>query len=356
MKTLHYFITIMSLIAISNGMVFAYGQVASDYGGHAGFYSANFKSADGTFSIWYKITNAVVTSTPMDLAAKKLIFFINATNDGQLIIELPRSMIDYRIQDTDQPFFITMAEKNTGISKINATETDDNYTRILKINFTKNTYEIEIVGNLFAAKYPISKTHSILSPMLQNQLGIPIQNIQCISNFHLIFKSKDGSPACVRPESVSVLVQRGWARQELYHVIHVEPKITLNDYSYNGIDKQDNMTILINNQTYHQTTLDYSAYDLPKALLIQFQNVIFTFPGGTQDTSGGAVIMLDVKFQDGFEEIYDMQATDEFKGINVPSQHGSHMAENSTTILSNHMEPQAGMTIYHDKIRLLVSK
>lgn len=341
------------LVAISSGVMLACAQT-TDYGGMTGYRLADFKSNDGSFQIWYKITNATVISTPLDLQAKALFFFINATNDGQLIVKLPRSTIDSQNDGIDKPYFVT--EKNASVSTDNVAETSDSYTRTLKINFTKDTSEIKIVGNMLVVKYPIVKSPFVMSPLQQLRSGILVQDVKCTSNFQLVFKSRDGSPTCVKPEDVFMLVKRGWAKQELYNVIHAEPKITLNDYAYNGIDKENNMTVSINNQTYYQTTLDYSAYNLPRALPVQFQNVIFTFPAGTMTTPGGAFVMLDIKFHDGFEEIYGTNTGNEFGGILIPTQYGPHVAENSTTVLSNHMTPQAGMTIYRDKIRLLVSK
>lgn len=194
------------------------------------------------------------------------------------------------------------------------------------------------------------------SPLKQFNSGIAPNNVTCNSGLQLIIKAEDGSPACVGPENVANLVERGWAKQAFYyHDTHVEPKITLNDYSYAGIDEEDNTTVSIDNQTYYQTTLNYSAYRLPEATPIQFHNVTFTFPAGTMITPGGAFVMLDMKFPDGFEEIYGTHTANEFGGIPLPTQYGPHLAVNSTTVLSNHIQPQGGMTVYHDKIRLLVS-
>ncbi len=94
---------------------------------------------------------------------------------------------------------------------------------------------------------------------------------------------------------------------------------------------------------------------MPKDVPIRFQNVTFTFPDGTIDTPGGSTVLLDVKFDDGFEETYGFHTAHELVGIPVPTQYSPHQAVNSTTIFSNHVMPQAGMTIFHDKIRLLVS-
>ncbi|HJT10827.1 MAG TPA: hypothetical protein VJ771_08595 [Candidatus Nitrosotalea sp.] len=202
----------------------------------------------------------------------------------------------------------------------------------------------------------IAKTSSWSPPLKQLKEGIIAQDVKCNGGFQLIIKSEDGSPACVSPENVASLVERGWAKQAFYyHDAHVKPKITLNDYNYTGIDDEGNTTVSINNQTYYQTTINYSAYNLPKALPIQFQNVTFIFPAGSMLTPGGAFVMLDLKFPDSFEEIYGIHTENEMGGIPVPTQYGPHLAVNSTTVLSNHMEPQAGMTIYHDKIKLLVS-
>ncbi|HEU5487849.1 MAG TPA: hypothetical protein VFV16_03400, partial [Candidatus Nitrosotalea sp.] len=104
-----------------------------------------------------------------------------------------------------------------------------------------------------------------------------------------------------------------------------------------------------------------SAYDLPKKASTSFHDVVFAFPQGTLNTPGASFVMLDMKFHDGFEEIYGGTALDQngtaikFGGIPIPTQHGPRVATNSITILSNHTMPQAGITIYHDKIKLLVS-
>ncbi len=139
----------------------------------------------------------------------------------------------------------------------------------------------------------------------------------------------------------------------------VRPRTELYDSYYDGIGK-DNATVSINNQTYYQTTLNYADYSLKKGTLVQFQNVTFAFPEGVMNTPGGAFIMLDVKFPDGFEEIYgenkkNPDGSGAMGGIGIPTQYGPHLATNSTTVLGNHVMPQAGITIYNDKIKLLVS-
>jgi hypothetical protein len=200
----------------------------------------------------------------------------------------------------------------------------------------------------------------IETPLKQFKSGVKVQDVKCQPYyFTLIIKAEDSSPACVSSYNINKLVERGWAKQELYYIDpHMSPKVTLYDYSYDGIDK-DNATVSINNQTYYQTTLSYSVYNL-KGVSIQFQNVTFAFPQGTVITPGGGFIMLDVKFHDGSQEIYgenkiNLDGSGTIGGIPVPTQYGPSSAKNSITVLSNHLNPQAGLTIYNDKIKLLVS-
>ncbi len=49
-----------------------------------------------------------------------------------------------------------------------------------------------------------------LSPLKQFQSGISLQHIECRNGLELIFKSSDGSPACVKPDTKIKLVERGW--------------------------------------------------------------------------------------------------------------------------------------------------
>ena len=56
----------------------------------------------------------------------------------------------------------------------------------------------------------------------------------------------------------------------------------------------------------------------------------FLFPEGTLITPGGAFVNLDVKFQDGFEEIYRTMSSPDGSsimvgGIQIPTQYGPHL-------------------------------
>lgn len=49
------------------------------------------------------------------------------------------------------------------------------------------------------------------SPLMQFKSGIASKDVKCHDNLLLTFKAKDGSPACVKPETAKILYERGWA-------------------------------------------------------------------------------------------------------------------------------------------------
>jgi len=49
-----------------------------------------------------------------------------------------------------------------------------------------------------------------LKPLQQQKAGISINNVICAEGLKLIFKINDNTPACVKPQSVNVLKERGW--------------------------------------------------------------------------------------------------------------------------------------------------
>jgi len=70
----------------------------------------------------------------------------------------------------------------------------------LEVNYGPSTY-----GNGIT----INPNFKIWTPLKQFILGISIDEIQCRENLVLIQKY-DSSPACVKPESITKLVERGW--------------------------------------------------------------------------------------------------------------------------------------------------
>lgn len=58
--------------------------------------------------------------------------------------------------------------------------------------------------------YPVEFLSKTLSPLKQFEAGIKLDDIWCKENFVLVIKSTNGKPACIRPETVPKIIERGW--------------------------------------------------------------------------------------------------------------------------------------------------
>ena len=50
-----------------------------------------------------------------------------------------------------------------------------------------------------------------LSPLAQIRSGISLSEVECDEELVLVIKNSNGTPACIKPDSVEVLFSRGWA-------------------------------------------------------------------------------------------------------------------------------------------------
>lgn len=50
-----------------------------------------------------------------------------------------------------------------------------------------------------------------LDPLEQFKSGIAVKDVTCKEGLQLVIKTEDGSPACVKPDTVSILYLRGWS-------------------------------------------------------------------------------------------------------------------------------------------------
>jgi carboxymethylenebutenolidase len=83
-------------------------------------------------------------------------------------------------------------------------------------------------------------------------MNIPISQIICSDNLQLVMKKSDGSPACVKPTSISVLIERGWA-------IHVLPEYTKEGTKNSDIFDGGPFDIKIESVNYFENTTGYIA-------------------------------------------------------------------------------------------------
>jgi len=118
--------------------------------GSSGTQPGNTIPVDGTnFSVTYSITNGKVLGIKADIQSKSLMVSIQTTGDGQLTIDLPRALIDAKINNqTDDQFFVLNDGQEAAFTEAK-TATD----RTLTIPFTVGTEQIEIIGTWIVPEF-----------------------------------------------------------------------------------------------------------------------------------------------------------------------------------------------------------
>ena len=97
----------------------------------------------GTFDIKYTIRGGLVESIDIEPENLGLSVKINSSNNGKIILELPREFIDSEKQNgKDEEFIILINDVQTTYEEIQS----DSKIRSLGINFEKGDSEIQIIG------------------------------------------------------------------------------------------------------------------------------------------------------------------------------------------------------------------
>ncbi len=156
------------------------------------------------FNIPYTITNGTIKKISMNCDAWSLGIEIMSNKNGKLEIDIPRELLD--------PFAMVLLDnEEAGKAKWNEPR--------LTVWFPPDSKKIEIIGgNILtpssgSCKQTPNHPYSyLLSPLKQTKNDIEPKEIICKEGLGLIFKSSDNSPACVKPSTVTKLIERGWAK------------------------------------------------------------------------------------------------------------------------------------------------
>jgi len=100
------------------------------------------------FGIGYQITGGSIISITPDVDQNSLIIVIEAVDDGELTISLPRELIDAKIGDADDDFFVLVDAE-----EVDFDETKSDSDRTLTIGFSAGTEEIEIIGTFVIPEF-----------------------------------------------------------------------------------------------------------------------------------------------------------------------------------------------------------
>ena len=137
---------------------------------------------------------------------------INSNEAGRLTIDIPRTFFDAKAGKWDDEFLVLIDGIEGGYEEIVSEE-----SRLATVEFSKTTSEIVFAGTIAGLRNycekpdPNSAHVFILSPKHQLKNGILPEEIICKGGLELVFKSTDGSPACVKPKTAEKLIERGWA-------------------------------------------------------------------------------------------------------------------------------------------------
>ncbi len=97
--------------------------------------------SETNFMVKYEFTGGNLISITPDVDANSLIIAIDATDDDQLTIILPRELIDAKIGDDDDDYFVLVDGE-----EVDFDETTTSTDRTLVISFPTGAEEIEIIG------------------------------------------------------------------------------------------------------------------------------------------------------------------------------------------------------------------
>lgn len=279
----------------------------------------------------------------------------------------PRSVITYiNLLDVDKNKTITIDSVPVGVDDLFLSVNGSKAFYVTKVpsvydflNFTSGIYEIDLNhdnNNILGSEsqfYNFSTTGG--TPLHQFKSGISANDVKCEQGLQLVIKAEDNSPACVKSQTAQKLVERGWGWT-------MQPIDSLKPLLPNRIAGLENDTgiVTFGNKTYYFETPNYTDTAFTNPAQIAFHDVVFTlfppgFKGGLPTDFGGVAtngcagsyFWTDSKFLDGTHELLHIFA------ITTMSQHCQVLP--APTDFSTHANPQAGLTVYDGKMKLLVS-
>lgn len=146
MRVFHYLIVLTVLVAVTGFFQVSFGQQLSSSN------LSNSTNINGTnMSVRYNMTNGNLISINAYLQSKSLVIHIEPASNGNLTIDLPRTLIDAK-ENGSSVHFIVLAD-NHGSRYVEVGNTLD---RTLTISFNQRTDKIQIIGTQMLT--PIAST------------------------------------------------------------------------------------------------------------------------------------------------------------------------------------------------------
>ena len=104
--------------------------------------------SSGTFDLPYTIRGGTLSDISIDENIFGLVIQINASDEGKIVLDLPRKYIDAEKQNGKDEVFIILMEKQNGdvVETIYEEETTHSEIRTLTIDFEEGDSKIQIIG------------------------------------------------------------------------------------------------------------------------------------------------------------------------------------------------------------------
>ncbi len=175
---------------------------------------------DLEFLIPYKTFDARVGQIAVDCDSSLLILHMeDVRENGRIVLNIPRTLVDSKMGNRDDSFRVIL--DGIRLESTRQTYTDAS-SRTLHVNLEPSSKTLEIYG-VYPGQYPANESvscvqgdpdyHRFASPLKQLDLGIPYSEIQCRDALILVTK-QDGSPACIKPETIPRLMERNWIKDD----------------------------------------------------------------------------------------------------------------------------------------------
>lgn len=104
-------------------------------------YTVKDAQSGQSYTVTYGITGATIGDISISPQDTSLIVSLTSSNDGNLTMTMPRSLIDAKTSTGDDQFFVLVDGADTDF-----TESKTNADRTITVSFPQDTRQIEVIG------------------------------------------------------------------------------------------------------------------------------------------------------------------------------------------------------------------
>lgn len=180
-------------------------------------FSPSFGEECNNIDLKYSINGGDISDICLDSTTYGINLEIKPETSGNVTIHIPKSLYDFTLSCVG--YFVLVDDDEAIYSSVEQNiDLYSQYYLILKIPFQEDSSLIRIIGSTqiptgknIDCKKEMQKIIDELPPLKQIKLFRELSEIKCKENLELIYKSTNNSPACVKPESILKLIERGWS-------------------------------------------------------------------------------------------------------------------------------------------------